>query len=161
MSLSRPGNRHAVRGLLALAVASSLALLAACRSAPAKHSEPLASGATADPCAGDSAVLGASAFVLVTSPTAGATVTSGFAVTGCSRTFESTVQWRLLARNGSELASGHTQGGGVDGAGPFRFTVDFQVDAPQLGHLEVFEEDASSGEGFPPGRTVLPLVLER
>jgi hypothetical protein len=30
----------------------------------------------------------------------------------------------------------------------------------QVGHLEVFEEDASDGEGFPPGRTILPLVLK-
>ena len=29
----------------------------------------------------------------------------------------------------------------------------------QVGSLEVFEEDQSDGEGFPPGRTVLPLVL--
>jgi hypothetical protein len=33
------------------------------------------------------------------------------------------------------------------------------VDARQIGHLEVFEEDVSGGEGFPPGHTVLPLVL--
>jgi hypothetical protein len=31
---------------------------------------------------------------------------------------------------------------------------------PKVGHLEVFEEDVSDGEGNPPGRTVLPLVLK-
>ena len=66
---------------------------------------------------------------------------------------------RLIARDGSELASGNTQGGGVDGPAAFNFTVPYSVDARQIGHLEVFEEDVSDGEGFPPGRTVVPLVL--
>lgn len=104
-------------------------------------------------------VLASSGFVFATAPTAGARVQSGFAVTGCSRTFESNVIWRLLARDGSVLARGFTNGGGVDGPGPFSFTVDFTVTEAEIGHLEVTEEDASDGEGFPPGRTVLPLVL--
>jgi hypothetical protein len=87
-------------------------------------------------------------------------VESGFNVTGCSRTFESNVQWKLLARDGSVLASGHTTGGGVDGPGAFSFTIPYTVNVQQLGHLEVFEEDASDGEGFPPGRTVIPLILK-
>lgn len=116
-------------------------------------------GEGADTCKNDDGALSDAAFVIVTAPIAGARVQSGFAVTGCSRTFESTVNWRLVARNGTELGSGHTQGGGADGPGPFSFTVSYRLQAPEIGHLEVFEEDASDGEGNPPGRTVLPLVL--
>ena len=39
------------------------------------------------------------------------------------------------------------------------FSVAFTIAEEQIGHLEVYEEDVSEGEGFPPGRTVLPLVL--
>lgn len=110
-------------------------------------------------CANDDGALDAAAFVIATAPTAGERVVSGFAVTGCSRTFESTVQWRLVARDGMELARGFTQGGGVDGPGPFAFNVAYSLPARSLAHLEVFEEDVSNGAGPPPGRTVLPLVL--
>jgi hypothetical protein len=100
------------------------------------------------------------AFVFVAAPASGERVSPGFAVRGASRTFESTVNWRLLAADGSELATGHTTGGGVDGHGPFSFVVAYQVTARQIGHLEVFEVDASDGEGRPPGRNVIPLVLQ-
>jgi len=99
-------------------------------------------------------------FVFATAPGAGERVQSGFIVTGCSRTFESTVVWRLRARNGNVIAKGFTTGGGVDGPGAFSFSVPYSLDERQIGHLEVYEEDASDGEGFPPGRTILPLVLE-
>jgi hypothetical protein len=107
---------------------------------------------------GDGA-LADSAFVIATAPAAGERVSSGFGVSGCSRTFESTVVWRLFARDGAVLNQGTTTGGGVDGPGAFSFSVPFTVGERQVGRLEVFEEDASDGEGFPPGRTVLPLVL--
>ncbi len=100
-------------------------------------------------------------FVFVTTPVPGTQVFSGFSVEGCSRTFESTVNWRLLARDGSELASGFTSGGGVDGAGRFSFTVTYSgVTTAEVGNLEVFEVDASGGEGPPPPRVVIPLVLQ-
>lgn len=114
-------------------------------------------GATA--CDLTDPVLTQSAFVIATSPLAGARVQSGFAVSGCSRTFESNVIWRLLARDGSVMARGFTSGGGVDGPGAFAFSVEFTVAAPEIGHLEVTADDPSDGEGFPPGRTVLPLLL--
>lgn len=117
-------------------------------------------GPTADNCDNEDGALSDVSFVIATAPRPGDRVESGFAVAGCSRTFESTVNWKLKARNGTELASGHTQGGGVDGPGPFSFTVDYKADQRQLGHLEIFEEDASGGEGFTPGRTVLPLILK-
>ncbi len=99
-------------------------------------------------------------FVFATTPHPGERVRTGFKAKGCSRTFESTVNWKLTARDGSTLASGHTQGGGVDGPGPFEFDVAYSVTEPQIAHLEVYEEDASDGEGAPPGRTVIPLVLQ-
>jgi hypothetical protein len=117
-------------------------------------------GQTADNCTNDDGAFVDAAFVIATEPEAGAPVESGFAVEGCSRTFENNVQWKLVARDGSELASGFTQGGGVDGPAAFSFTVPYSVDERQIGHLEVFGEDVSDGEGFPPGHTVLPLVLK-
>lgn len=112
-----------------------------------------------DPCAPVDPVLAGSSFVVVTSPAAGARVSSPLDVHGCSRTFESNVVWELRARDGSALGSGHTSGGGVSGAASFAFSAEFRVDRAQLGHLEVFEPDASDGEGFPPGRTLIPLLL--
>jgi len=112
-----------------------------------------------DACDNADGALSNAAFVIATAPDAGERVQSGFEVTGCSRNFESTVVWRLLARDGAVLNQGTTTGGGVDGFGPFAFSVPFAVPERQIGHLEVFEEDASDGEGFPPARNVLPLVL--
>lgn len=117
-------------------------------------------GEEADACDNDDGAFNDASFVIATEPEAGDRVESGFEVGGCSRTFESNVQWQLIARDGSVLASGNTQGGGVDGPAAFSFTVPYNIDAQQIGHLEVFEEDASDGEGHPPGRTVLPLVLK-
>ena len=119
----------------------------------------VAGPASAAACDDAHGVLAQSAFVIATEPTAGEAVQSGFRVEGCSRTFEGSVVWRLIARDGALLADGFTMGGAVDGPAAFSFTVDYSIAAPQIGHLEVFEEDVSDGEGFPPGRTILPLVL--
>lgn len=116
-------------------------------------------GEEGDNCANADGAFDAAAFVIAVEPKAGARVTSDFGVRGCSRSFESNVQWKLVGRDGAVLASGHTQGGGVDGPGAFSFTVPYDVSEGQIGHLEVFAEDPSDGEGFPPGRTILPLVL--
>ncbi len=113
-------------------------------------------GADAFAC-GDS--LPDAALVIVSSPTGGEEVANGFTVRGCSRTFESNVQWRLLGRTGEELASGFAMGGGVDGPAPFVFAVEYEAAERQLAHLEVFEEDVSGGQGFPPPRAVVPLVI--
>ena len=113
-----------------------------------------------DACTIADGALDDAAFVIATTPTAGQRVAAPFTVGGCSRTFESTVVWRLLARDGSVLADGFTTGGGVDGPDSFSFAVSYAVDERQIGHLEVFEEDISDGEGFPPGRTIVPLVLQ-
>ncbi len=124
-----------------------------------EQAAPPAAAATPDPCSDADGALAEAAFVFVKSPQSGGRVTSGFQVSGCSRTFESTVTWKLKARDGTELADGHATGGGADGPEPFSFTVAYTVAERQIGHLEVYEEDASDGEGHPPGRNVIPLVL--
>ena len=106
-------------------------------------------------------MLADSSFVVVVEPTAGLRAPSPLHIRGCSRTFESNVVWELRARDGRVLASGHTSGGGAEGAAAFSFSAPFTVSAPELGHLVVFEPDESDGEGFPPGRAVIPLVLLR
>ncbi|NNE47655.1 MAG: hypothetical protein HKN37_13455 [Rhodothermales bacterium] len=95
----------------------------------------------------------------MTHPTAGQTVTSPIHVAGCSSTFESNVVWELIAQNGRVIASGHTMGGGLGSPGPFNIEVEYSSEDKQLGHLHVFELDESEGEGFPSGRTTLPLIL--
>ncbi len=96
-------------------------------------------------------------FVMVTAPAAGAKVKSGFAVAGCSRTFESTVTWTLTMRGGKELARGTARGGGVDGAGSLSFTVAARVDQPTLAYLEVIEPSASGKGGT--ARVIVPVVI--
>jgi len=96
-------------------------------------------------------------FVMVTAPAAGAKVKSGFAVAGCSRTFESTVVWTLTVRGGQELAKGTAKGGGVDGAGPLAFTVAAKVDKPTLAYLEVIEPSMSGQGGN--ARVIVPVVV--
>jgi hypothetical protein len=116
-------------------------------------------GQQADVCDDSDGALTDKSFIIVSTPTSGTRVRSGFTAEGCSRTFESNVPWRLVDRDGNELAAGATTGGGVDGPGPFSFPVSFTVATQQIGHLEVIEDDPSDGEGFPPVRNVIPLVL--
>jgi len=97
--------------------------------------------------------------VILTSPASGEEVANGFTVRGCSRTFESNVQWRLLDRTGEELANGFTMGGGIDGPAPFEFTIEYATTKRQIAHLEVYEEAMSEAEGFPSPRAVVPLVI--
>ena len=149
------GNRCAAAGV----VLGLLGLVAIMQPSPVQAMGGWVQGEETDACDNDDGAFNEASFVIATAPEAGERVESGFAVSGCSRSFESSVQWRLIARDGSVLASGNAQGGGVDGPGAFSFTVPYSVDAKQIGHLEVFDEDVSDGEGFPPGRTVVPLVL--
>jgi len=100
------------------------------------------------------------AIVIVRVPRSGEGVASGFEVSGCSRTFEGGVNWRLLDRMVAAIAEWFTMGGGLDGPLPFAFTVEFNTAERQMAHREVFEEDVSNGEGFPPSRDVVPLLLE-
>jgi hypothetical protein len=140
-------NSWLIAGIAALA---ALASTAACGGG--------GGGQEADVCSNADGALSDSAFVFVRSPGSGERVARGFAVTGCSSTFEATVNWRLLGRDGTELASGFTQGGSL-GPGSFTFTVEYTVDRRQVGHLEVFEPRVTE-QGFPPPRDVVPLVLQ-
>jgi len=99
------------------------------------------------------------AFVFVTNVAPGAYLASGDSVEGCSRTFESHVPWYLVDREGNTIAESFAMGGGVDGPAPFEFTVEYEVDEPQVGHLFVGGEDPSDGEGFPPSLNQIPVVL--
>lgn len=112
----------------------------------------------ADVCANPDGALSDAAFVFVQSPSSGERVSSGFRVTGCSSTFEATVNWRLRGRDGHVLASGFTQGGSIE-PGPFRFAVTYSIGPRQIGRLEVYEQ-AVTTEGFPPPQDTVPLVLE-
>jgi hypothetical protein len=107
-----------------------------------------------DVCSG---VGSTTAFVFVETPVSGQRLASGFSVTGCSNTFEGTVNWRLRDRTGKELSNGFAQGGSRE-PGAFSFAVKYDVDAQQVGQLEVYEPTVT-GEGFPPGRNVIPVVL--
>ena len=114
--------------------------------------------AQADVCADKDGVLGRSAFVFVQSPPSGGRVANGFRVSGCSNTFEATVNWRLQGRDGSELASGFAQGGSRESR-PFSFTVRYSIGARQIGQLEIYEPSVTT-EGFPTVKNIVPVVLE-
>jgi immunoglobulin-like protein involved in spore germination len=107
-----------------------------------------------DVCSG---VDSTTAFVFVETPVSGRHVKSGFSVTGCSNTFEGTVNWRLRDKTGRELANGFAQGGSRE-PGAFSFAVKFDVAARQVGQLAVYEPKVTT-EGFPPVRNVIPVVL--
>ena len=132
--------------------AASILTLSHCNQA---HSQP-----TGQPEAANQAdpVLANSAFIVVSNPS-GQRVVSGATISGRSRTHEGNVRYRLRGRDGRLLAEGHTTGGSVDGPANFSFKLVFKVDEPELGHLEVFADDPSDGEGFPPPRDIVPLVL--
>jgi len=114
--------------------------------------------AQADVCANKDGALGSSAFVFVQSPASGERVAHGFRVSGCSNTFEATVNWRLQGRDGRELASGFAQGGSREPR-PFSFTVRYSIGARQIGQLEIYEPSVTT-EGFPTVKNVVPVVLE-
>ena len=108
-------------------------------------------------CSNTDNALNGTAFVFVSAPVIGARVSSGFTVTGCSKSFESTVDWELTDRDGRTLAKGVTQGGGLR-PGPFHFTVRYTLVTAELGELDVATPRVTD-EGFPPLTNVVPLVL--
>ena len=114
-------------------------------------------GGKPDVCSNEDGELTNAAFVFVETPASGQRVSSGFRVSGCSSTFEGTVNWRLLAKDGHTLADGAVQGGSLE-PGAYAFTVDYSVPARQIGRLVVSAPRVTS-EGFPPVKNVIPLVL--
>jgi Immunoglobulin-like domain of bacterial spore germination len=116
-----------------------------------------ACGTGGDDVCANSGELSGFGFTFVDGPRSGERVSSGFKVSGCSSTFESNLNWRLRGRDGMTLASGVAQGGGLEPSS-FEFTVDYQIDARQIGELEVYEPRVTT-EGFPPSKDIVPLVL--
>lgn len=112
-----------------------------------------------DACADLAPEAADSAFTFVANVRSGDILESGASIKGCSRTFESNVPWRLEDRAGNVIAESFAMGGGVDGPASYMFTVDYEVDEPQVGHLFVGGEDPSGGEGFPPVTNQIPVVL--
>ncbi len=113
----------------------------------------------ADPCRSLDPVVAGSSFVVVTHPRIGQRVRSPLVVVGCSRTFESNVLYQLNGRDGRVIAQGRTTGGGADGAGEFFVEIVYAIEEDEVATLEVRGSDPSGGEGFPPSRVVMPVVL--
>jgi hypothetical protein len=111
-----------------------------------------------DVCADSNGAVSNAGFVFVEDPKSGERVSSGFRVSGCSSTFEASVNWRLRGRDGKPLATGVAQGGSLEPSS-FEFTVDYKVAARQIGELEVYEPTVTT-EGFPPSKDIVPLLLE-
>lgn len=112
----------------------------------------------ADVCANADGALTEAGFIFVQAPRSGERVSSGFRVTGCSSTFEASVNWRIRGRDGEVLARGFTQGGSLEPSS-FEFTAEYSIAARQIGELEVYEPRVTT-EGFPPSKDVVPLVLQ-
>lgn len=148
------------RGVLAV-LCCGAAMLAGCGDGDDEAPAGTGTGpvAAADVCDTADGALADAGFVFVTAPVSGARVSPGFTVSGCSRSFESNVPWELFDQDGTSLASGAAMGGGVDGPGPFTFTVEYTVPARQIGVLAVREDDPSDGEGRPPKDNRIPVVL--
>jgi hypothetical protein len=114
--------------------------------------------ATPDPCSNEDGALTNASFVFVEAPRSGDRVSNGFRASGCSSTFEGTIVWRLLARDGRALSRGVAQGGSLE-PHPFGFAVRYTVRARQVGRL-VVSAPRVTNEGFPPVTNVIPLVLD-
>jgi hypothetical protein len=112
----------------------------------------------ADVCANADGALTRTGFIFVQAPKSGERVSSGFEVTGCSSTFEASLNWRIRGREGETLGSGFTQGGSLEPSS-FKFTAEYSIAARQIAELEVYEPRVTT-EGFPASKDVVPLVLE-
>lgn len=110
---------------MAAAMATVAAVAAAC-----------GTGGGDDGCANSDGALSGVGFIFVDDPRSGDRVSSGFRVSGCSSTFEASVNWRLRGRDGRQLASGVTQGGSLEPSA-FNLTVEYSIVARQIGALEV------------------------
>jgi hypothetical protein len=96
-------------------------------------------------------------FIVVNQPRSGAHVGNGLSVSGCSSTFEGTLNWDLKTKDGVTVSAGTAQGGSL-GPGRFRFTIPPRSVEQGPAVLEVYEPPAS-GEGGPTSRVTVPLVL--
>src|SRR3990172_5293809 len=90
----------------------------------------------------------AMAFIVASSPFAGESVRSGFAVSGCANVNEGALQWRLKASDGTPLADGLAQATCATGCvGDFAFNVEFTAPAagPQSATIEVYSTSMRDG----------------
>lgn len=85
-------------------------------------------------------------FIFVDGPAYGGRAGNPLRVTGVASVFEATFEYELLDTGGGILAEGFVTGGSGIGFGPFDFTVAYDVAAPQLGSLVVFEISAVDGQ---------------
>jgi hypothetical protein len=121
----------------------------------------LGAGATqaqTNPCqTNPSPVDSADPSVVVSAPTANASVTSPLTVTGQARVFEATVSLALYDASGNEIASTTTMAaeGGV--LSDFTGSITFSVTASTPACLWVFE--ASAQDGSPTNVVQVPLTL--
>lgn len=138
-----------------LVLPALISLIVGCATAE----EPVPPTPPKDNCSNADGALTDVGFVIVTTPVSGDRIKSGFVVKGCSRSFESHVPWELIGRDRNIIATGYTQGGGVDGAGPYEFTVNYTVSENQWAVLRVLEDDPSDGEGGRPKNNEIPVYL--
>ncbi len=98
--------------------------------------------------------------IIVESPTGLEPVASPIVVTGTANVFEANVLITVLGDVGQELVTTFaTATCGTGCRGDFEKAVAVRIPAEQAVTLVLAEEDASGGEGRPPYRVEIPLVL--
>jgi germination protein M len=84
--------------------------------------------------------------ITVEAPRPGAEVTSPVTISGTANVFEATVSLRLLDAEGREIARGFTTATcGTGCRGTYSKRMRFEIDGPQAGVVEAFEESAEDG----------------
>src|ERR671910_2109347 len=79
--------------------------------------------------------------IVVESPEPGASVSSPVTISGTASVLEGTVQLRILDADGDDIGSTFTTASaGAPDRGDFSKAVEFTVDEPQDGVVEVFEQ---------------------
>ncbi len=85
------------------------------------------------------------AMVSVETPTYGGTSGNPMRVTGVAAAFEATFEYALTDNEGLIIAEGFAMTDNGVGWGDFDFTIDYDIDTPQLGHLIVWITSAEDG----------------
>jgi hypothetical protein len=85
------------------------------------------------------------AMVSVEAPTYGGTAANPMTVTGVAAAFEATFEYSLTDNEGLIIAEGFAMTDNGVGWGDFDFTIDYDIDTPQLGHLVVWITSAEDG----------------
>ncbi len=83
--------------------------------------------------------------ILVDDPAYGAPASCPLRVRGVAAVFEAQFNWVLTDGEGLIIAEGSAMSDNGTGWGSFDFTIDYQVDRPQLGSLIVFDYSAQDG----------------